>query len=282
MFLLANSPMLAVVTLLAPSLVVPLVPAAAPRPAPVLSAAPVTLGRRAFLLSIGSATAFVSTAAADAAESKRKVVVFGGSGYVGAYASQLLLQQGYNVVSVSRKSSSEQADKVKSILGVNLQVDYESLDASSADLSSVLAGASAVISCVGIAPGGPNMRDGNGAVNAKIAAAVKAAGIERFVYVGVASELAKSPAKFVLGDYFAGKAEAEAAVGKEFGPASSLIVKPAIIAGGPPGEIRPPGPPGMKAVPVEAVAKAAVAGALGKVSGAIDGYDAIVAAADGA
>ena len=43
-----------------------------------------------------------------AAESKGKVVIFGGSGYVGAFASQLLLAQGYSVVSVSRKSPSEQ------------------------------------------------------------------------------------------------------------------------------------------------------------------------------
>ena len=51
------------------------------------------------------------------------------------------------------------------------------------------------------------------------------------------------------------------------------------VAGAPPGELRPPGPPGMTPVPVAAVAKAAVAGALGKTSGTIDGNDAIAAAA---
>ena len=124
------------------------------------------------------------------------------------------------------------------------------------------------------------MRDGNGLANVKIADAAKAAGIDSFVYLGLASELASSPIKFVFGDYVKGKAEGEAAVAKDFGP-SALVIKPGIIAGSPPGEIRPPGPPGLTPVPVEAVAKAVVAGALGKASGKIDGNAAIIAAAAG-
>ena len=131
---------------------------------------------------------------------------------VGAFASQLLLGQGCDVVSVSRKTPAEQADKVKAILGQGLSsVDFVSLDASTADLSGVLSGASAVISCVGIAPGGANQRDGNGKVNVRIADAAKAAGVDKFVYLGVASELANGPAKFLFGDYIKGKGEAEAA-----------------------------------------------------------------------
>lgn len=221
--------------------------------------------------------AFVSTAPAVAATDK--VVIFGGSGYVGAHAAQMLLGQGAEVVSVSRKSPAEQADKVKAILGTGLKgLEYVSLDASRADLTSVLAGATAVISCVGIAPGGANQRAGNGAVNVRIADAAKAAGIGRFVYLSVASELANGPIKFVFGDYVKGKAEAEAAVAKDFGGAA-LVLKPGIIGGAPPGEIRPPGPPGMAPVSVEAVAAAAVAGALGKKSGSVDGNAAIAASA---
>ena len=67
-----------------------------------------------------------------------------------------------------------------------------------------------------------------------------------------------------------GKAQAEAAVKRDFG--DYMILKPAIISGGPPG---PPGPPGVPPVPVEAVAAAAVAGALGKKSGVLDGTAAI-------
>lgn len=205
-----------------------------------------------------------------------KIVVFGGSGYVGAHVTQILSSQNYNVVSISRSSPSDQKDKVAKILGKSLSgVEYISLDASTDDISSALKGATAVISCVGVAPGGANQRAGNGAVNARIADDAKAAGIERFVYISVASELANGPAKFLLGDYLKGKAEAEAAVLKDFGPSDSLVIKPAIIAGGPPGEIRPPGPPGIKPAGVEDVAKAAVAGALGQKSGIIDGNNAI-------
>ena len=170
-------------------------------------------------------------------------------------------------------------------------------------------------------------------MNTRIADAVKAAGIDKFVYIGVASELSGGPIKFIFGDYVKGKAEAVASVKKDFG-ASALIIQPGIsihagphtrgpshtlcssliawrsslrsqpcsmlhachmlsaltralfsspsvweVAGAPPGELRPPGPPGMTPVPVAAVAKAAVAGALGKTSGTIDGNDAIAAAA---
>ena len=237
---------------------------------------------RRSLLEVSTAAAFSAVlpfpSPSLAADDKGKVVVFGGSGYVGAYVSEILAGKGYSVISVSRRSPTDQSSAVTKILGNSPSkgVDFVALDASSADLSKVLAGSTAAISCVGVAPGGANQRDGNGAVNIRIADAAKAAGVKRFVYVSVAPELANGPAKFLLGDYLKGKAEAEGAVKKYF-PESSLVVKPAIIAGGPPGEIRPPGPPGMKAASVEEVAKAVVSGALGEKSGIIDGNSAIAA-----
>ena len=105
----------------------------------------------------------------------------------------------------------------------------------------------------------------------------QAAGAERLVYVSVASAIANGPGKFLFGDYVKGKAEAEAAVGANFGASSSLILKPGIISGRPdPG---PPVPPGVKEVPVEVIARAAVAGALGRASGVADGADEIAALA---
>ena len=234
--------------------------------------------RNALKVGAGAAVASSFPFAAFAAD-KPKVVVFGGSGYVGAYAAQMLVGKGASVVSVSRKSPSDAAAKVKEILGTSLTgVEYTQLDAISGDLSGVLRGASAVISCVGIAPGGQNMKDGNGLANKKIADAAKAAGVGKFVYLGLASELANGPIKFLFGDYVKGKGEAEAAVAKDYGDAA-LVIKPGIIEGGPPGEVRPPGPPGMTPVAVVDVAKAAVAGALGEKVGTVDGNAAITAAA---
>jgi len=245
------------------------------------------LDRRSFVVSVGGAAAAFSalSPAALAQQDKGRIVVFGGSGYVGSHVGQMLSQQGYKVVSVSRSSPADQAAKVSAILGAAKappadNIEYVSLDAGTADLSGVLKGAQAVVSCVGAAPGSADQRAGNGAVNVRIADAAGAAGIPRFVYVSVASQVANGPAKFLLGDYFKGKAEAEAAVTQDFGADARLVVKPAIIAGGPPGEIRPPGPPGIKPVAVESVAEAIVAGALGRFSGTLDGNDAIIAAAN--
>jgi len=216
----------------------------------------------------------------NAASGKGTVVVMGGAGWVGAHVSQRLQTQGYTVVSISRSTSDVQTERTKSILGTPLTgVKYVSIDAGTAsteDLALPMKGALAVISCVGIAPGSPNVKDGNGVVNARIAKAAKSAGVPKFVYIGVASSLANGPAKFVLGDYFKGKAEAEKNVTTEFGE-KSLIIKPAAIAGGTPGEKRPPGPPGIKPVGVDVVTQLAVAGALGELSGTIDGNDAILA-----
>mmetsp|Transcript_4524 Transcript_4524/g.6806 ORF Transcript_4524/g.6806 Transcript_4524/m.6806 type:complete len:312 (-) Transcript_4524:140-1075(-) len=221
------------------------------------------------------------------AENKGKIVVLGGAGWVGAHVSNLLTQRGYTVVSISRSSSETQIERTKSILGTTIpSVEYVSLDAGSAtieELGGVMKDATCVISCVGIAPGSPNVKDGNGLVNSRIANAAKSVGVGKFVYVGVASSLANGPAKFLLGDYFKGKDTAEKSITKEFGIENSLIIKPAIVAGGTPGEIRPPGPPGVKAVDVDALAKVVVAGAtttlgVGGLNGSIDGNDAIVAA----
>mmetsp|Transcript_13539 Transcript_13539/g.26984 ORF Transcript_13539/g.26984 Transcript_13539/m.26984 type:complete len:316 (-) Transcript_13539:71-1018(-) len=239
-----------------------------------------SLAGRAFVPAAAIISSLSHPALAAAADKSKKgtIVVVGGAGYVGAHVDQILASQGYRVVSVSRSSPAAQADKIKSILGAPLpDIEYRSADASTDDLGEVLKGASAVVSCVGVAPGGKNQRAGNGAVNVRLADAAAAAGVPRFVYVSVASELANGPAKFLLGDYLKGKAEAEGAVAKDYGSGASLVVRPAIIAGAPPGEIRPPGPPGMAAVSVDAVARAVVAGALGTKSGTIDGNSAISA-----
>ena len=106
------------------------------------------LARRSFITTAFAASAWTSLAPMASAASNGKVVIFGGSGYVGAYAAQMLVTQGYEVVSVSRKSAAEQADKVKEILGVGLsggqwkrhqtQVASNSTASNSTNLASVM------------------------------------------------------------------------------------------------------------------------------------------------
>ena len=177
------------------------------------------------------------------------------------------------MTAVSRSSAADQAAKVAKFVGAlpPNSVDFQSVDASTGDLATVFKGADAVVSCVGVVPGGKAQLAGNGAVNVRIADAAASAKVPKMVYVSVASAISDGPGKFIFGDYMKGKAQAEAAVKKDFG--DYMIIKPAVISGGPPG---PPGPPGVPPVPVEAVAKAAVAGALGKASGVFDGADAII------
>lgn len=241
-----------------------------------------SLKRRDLLTSLPTAAGIWAGLASDAlAAGSKKVVVFGGSGFVGSRVTDLLVKAGYTVTSVSRSSEENQMGRMQKFVGAPLgDVTYVQLDASTADLNAnnLLAGADAVISCVGIVPGGENQLAGNGAVNVRIAKAAKANGSPRFVYISVASALSDGPGKFIFGDYMKGKAEAEASVLEQFGSANSLVIKPAIIEGqGAPSG--PPAPPWIRAVDVNAVAKAAVAGALGKQSGTVDGSDAIEKAA---
>lgn len=243
--------------------------------------------RRSMLSITGKAAAIVVGAsillephqAIASAIGKGKIVVMGGAGYVGSRVSTILAGLGYDVVSVSRSSPTEQAARVKANVGKAIPaIEYVSLDAIKDDLGDVMKGAAVVISCVGIPPWEKKTaRAGNGIANTRIAEAAKAAGVDRYVYVSVAKEFSNGPGKFLFGEFFAGKAEAEEAAVKNFGEDKVVFVKPGLIDGAPPGEIRPPGPPGLAALSPDSVAMAAVAGALGQFSGSVDGYDAIMA-----
>ena len=186
------------------------------------------------------------------------------------------------MVSVSRSSPADQAFKVKANTGsLPTGLTFVQADAATDDLVKIFKGCDAVINCCGVAPGSSDQLDGNGQVNVRVADAAKAAGVPRFVYIGVASDMGvtSGPAKIALGDYFKGKAIAEAATLDDFSATSSLIVKPAAVKGGPKGESRPPSPPGVAPVTPRTLAKVAVAGALGFQSGVVDGARAIDSAA---
>ena len=60
------------------------------------------------------------------------------------------------------------------------KLSFVQVDAASGNLGPLLAGAGSVVSCVGALPGSPAQREGNGAVNVRIADATKAAGVAGF------------------------------------------------------------------------------------------------------
>eukprot|EP00953_Heterococcus_sp_UTEX-ZZ885_P000348 718-Heterococcus_DN1.PRE.2 len=133
-----------------------------------------------------------------AAPAGTRIVVLGGNGFVGSAVCAALLAAGAEVVSVSRSGAHD-------VPGVITQVG----DLSKDDLTSALKGAAAVISCIGvIGTDDALLEAGNGAVNVAAAAQTAAAGVKRFVYVGVADAVPNALANVALKGYFRGKAAA--------------------------------------------------------------------------
>lgn len=234
------------------------------------------------------------------------MVVLGGTGFVGSRVVGALKESGATVVSVSKSGGGG-----KGAAGV----EYVAADLSRAGDEAVAAameGADAVVSCIGVI-GGSNaeMEEGNGALNENAAAAAKAAGVQRFVYVSVAGIVSRTVTALpggLLKGYFDGKARAEAAV--EAAVPEPVMVCPSFIYGGEDFEIAPPrvpagyggaiekllgsapikslagvmpGPIALTLAPpvsAESVGKACAAAALGQVAGTkFDGTGPINAAA---
>jgi uncharacterized protein YbjT (DUF2867 family) len=265
--------------------------------------------RLSALLPVAVTTAIVTApgrATAAPAELK-KVVVIGGSGFVGTRVCEQLVGRGVSVVSISRggrpASAAPWADKVEWV-AADAGMDSKALN-------DAMAGASAAISAAGVIFGNGLEADraNNARPNVAATDAASAAGVSRYVYVSVSGSVEPVVAPLLGGGYFLGKQDAETEILGKFGASNSLIIKPTFIYGGnafglsPPrvngaygglvdvalssGPIRAlagisPGPLKLVLEPpvsVDAVAAAAVAGALGLASGSVDGHDAIAAAA---
>ncbi|KAG8462810.1 hypothetical protein KFE25_001583 [Diacronema lutheri] len=238
----------------------------------------------------------------------KRAVVLGGSGFVGTRVCEQLVGLGVQVVSVSRGGRPTTAASG----GWADRVEWVAADASDARaLGELMRGADVAISAAGAIFGSGEAADrtNNAAPNVAAAAAAAAAGVRRFVLVSVSADVEPVTAPLVGGGYFRGKADAEAAVLAQFPPDRSLLIKPTFIYGGESFSLSPPrvssaygalvdgalsAPPSralasvapgavrlalLPPVSVDAVAAAAVAGALGLARGSVDGHDAIVAAA---
>jgi len=261
-----------------------------------------TLARRNFLgaslASLGAWTLLPRDSwADDNAPRTPKVLVLGGTGLVGSRVVELLQSQGIATVATSRDGR-----------GGTVALDFTMADHLSKTVADLAQDCTAVISCVG-AIGTPNdqvINQGTGVA----ALAAKEVGVQQFVYITVAPEV-KEFAKDIafLQDYMKGKGYSRDTVLSTF-PQTSTLIEPTFIYGGDEFAINPPRvagfygefiegllgsspvravegvmPPGILKIALEppisadAVAGAAVAGALGKSSTAIlDSHDKIKAA----
>lgn len=257
-------------------------------------------GRRAVL---GGALLWTAAPAASRAVGE-KVVVLGGSGFVGSRVCERLASEGASVTSVSRSgrppaAAGAWADKVTWVQG----------DATSMDLAPVFQGADAVISAIG-AIGSSEDEASNGLTAERAAAAAAAARARRFVLVSATQLVAEAGVGGVFPGYVAGKRRAEAAAASF--PGQTLVLQPTFIFGGTEFSASPPrvaewygqqvenllgtglvrgvasvSPAALKLAllppnSVQDVAAAAVAGAKGKATGVLSSHDAILSAAQSA
>lgn len=171
------------------------------------------------------------------------VTVLGGSGFVGSRVVQILSEKGCAVTSVSKSGKAPAWAKGEAwAKGVEwTALDLAKADDAALDAALGSAAGSALVSCVGVVgTDAAVLRDGNGLANVRAFEAGKRVGIERAVFVGVASEVAECkdglPAFFA--GYFEGKEQAEAAAADA--AAASCMVRPTFIYGGDSFGLTPP------------------------------------------
>ena len=177
----------------------------------------------------------VRAVASDASKAPAKVVVVGGSGFVGSRVCDKLRAAGVaDVVSVSKSGGNG-----------GVAIDLSS-DACVTALTDAMKGADCVVSCVGVFKPGDDdaMREGNGTYNVRVVDAAVAAKVDRFVYVSVASivpdALGGADSAPVMAGYFAGKKMTEEAIANAFDDSNVCIVKPSFIFGGDAFSVNPP------------------------------------------
>lgn len=156
----------------------------------------------------------------EAVMAQRLAVVFGGSGFIGRYVTQALLDAGWRVRIASRDPS--QSFFLKPLGGLG-QTQFAAADVGNpASVARAVAGADAVINLVGILKGDFEVVHVAGAGN--IARAAAGAGAESLVHVSAIGADPESP-----GAYGRSKAKGEAAVRAAF--PGAVILRPSVVFG---------------------------------------------------
>ncbi len=267
-----------------------------------LSASNDDVSRRRFFQNIATSSIAVGTMIAFGPQSMAhaaspKVLVLGGTGFVGSRVVKKLQDMGIEVLSTSRDGRDGT---------IALDVSTPGLDVMKT-VEEIAKGCTAVISTIGSIGTDQDLTVNSATGLAALGA--KAAQVNQFVYISVAPEV-KEFAKNIdfLKPYMTGKSFSQDAVISNF--AKATLIEPTFVYGGDSFNLNPPrvagfygefieallssgpiraitniAPEGLikialePPVSVDTVAKAAVAGALGKTDTVLDTYDKIVRAA---
>lgn len=185
-------------------------------------------------------TQLISSTAASANEDvstnnkKEKILVLGGSGFVGSQVVKELQQLGITVIATSRdgRDNTIAFDATKN----NDETSIQKLLSSNNDIT-------AIISCIG-SIGTQNDEIVNSA-SGVVAKAAKSAGtsssVKRFVYIGVAPEVKDFASNIeFLNGYMKGKESSQSMILSSFGNSDSTFIQPTFIYGGDTFNINPP------------------------------------------
>ncbi|RCV33452.1 hypothetical protein SEVIR_7G091800v4 [Setaria viridis] len=151
-----------------------------------------------------------------------KIVVLGGSGFVGSAICKAAVSKGIEVVSLSRSGRPSYSDSWVD------QVNWLAGDVFYARWDEVLVGATAVVSTLGGFGNEEQMKRINGEANVIAVNAAKEYGVPKFILISVHDY--NLPSFLLSSGYFTGKREAESEVLSKY-PASGVVLRPGFIYG---------------------------------------------------
>ncbi|XP_039035757.1 uncharacterized protein At1g32220, chloroplastic-like [Hibiscus syriacus] len=151
-----------------------------------------------------------------------RIVVLGGSGFVGSAICKAAVSKGIEVTSLSRSGR-----PTYSCSWVN-QVNWIPGDVFYANWNEVLVGATAVVSTLGGFGSEEQMKRINGEANAMAVNAAKDFGIPKFILISVHDY--NLPSFLLSSGYFTGKRKAESEVLSKY-PNSGVVLRPGFIYG---------------------------------------------------
>lgn len=151
-----------------------------------------------------------------------RVVVLGGSGFVGTAICKAAVSNGIEVVSLSRSGKPSYADSWAD------QVTWKTGDVFYARWDELLVGATAVVSTLGGFGSEEQMKKINGEANVLAVSAAKDLGIPKFILISVHDY--NLPSFLLSSGYFTGKRKAESEVLGKY-PNSGVVLRPGFIYG---------------------------------------------------